>query len=123
MYRSFTDRMLGGVCGGLGRSPVLTPWVLRVLFIVFSIVSLGAGVLLYVALWWIIPQEVLTVQRRRANPFVALLAVAVIVVVVAAWIGQQTGQLTTENGTSLYWPVLLATISAVYLLRQIWRPV
>jgi phage shock protein PspC (stress-responsive transcriptional regulator) len=121
MYRSFTDRVLGGVCGGIGRSPVLTPWVLRILFIVFSIVSLGAGVLLYAALWWVIPQESLVVQQRRANPFVSLLAIALVVIIVAAWIGQQTGQLTTDDGTSLYWPVLLTTVSAVYLLRQIWR--
>lgn len=121
MYRSFTDRILGGVCGGLGRSSVLTPWLLRGLFIVFSIVSQGAGVLLYAALWWILPQESLAVQRQRANPFVALLMLALVVIVAAAWVGQQTGQLTTDSGTSLYWPVLLTTVSAVYLLRQLWR--
>ncbi len=122
MVRSFTDRILGGVCGGLGRSTVLTPWVLRGLFLIFAFVSLGAGVLLYVALWWVMPQESLTEQRRRTNPFIGLLAIGLIVLVAAVWVGQQTGQLTTESGDSLYWPILLVMTSAVYLLRQVWSP-
>lgn len=122
MTRSFTNRVLGGVFGGLGGSRPSAVWGLRGLWVLFSIVSLGAGVLLYVALWWVMPQESLVSERRRGQPLVGLLVIGLTVSVIAAWIGQQTGQLVTESGQSLYWPVLLTLLGAVYALRQVWRP-
>ena len=118
MYRSFTDRMLGGVCGGLGTAWPVSPWLLRAVFAIYAIVSLGAGVLLYLALWWALPQESLA-DDRRGTALWSLLALAVIVVMVGAWIGEQTSSLQTDGGTSLYWPLLLVSLSAVFLLRQI----
>lgn len=56
LRRSRTARILGGVCGGLGHYFGVDPWLVRLLFIVFAITA-GAGLLLYVLLWIIMPME------------------------------------------------------------------
>jgi phage shock protein C len=54
--RSRTDRVLGGVCGGLARATGLESWVWRLLFAVMFIFA-GAGLLAYVLLWIFVPSE------------------------------------------------------------------
>ena len=55
-YRSETDKMIGGVCGGLGRSLGIDPIYLRLFFVLLAI-GKGAGVLIYIILWVIMPSE------------------------------------------------------------------
>jgi phage shock protein C len=54
--RSRTDRMLGGVCGGMARATGVESWVWRLLFAVLFIFA-GAGLLVYVLLWIFVPSE------------------------------------------------------------------
>jgi phage shock protein C len=56
LTRSRTDRVIGGVCGGLGRKTDLPPWAWRVIFCLVSL-YFGAGVLFYVLLWIFLPLE------------------------------------------------------------------
>lgn len=56
LYRSRKDRKLAGVCGGLGEYIGLDPNVVRVLFIVLAVLG-GAGLIIYLAMWIIVPQE------------------------------------------------------------------
>lgn len=51
-----TDRMVAGVCAGLGRHFDVDPLVLRVAFGVLTFFG-GAGLLLYGALWLLLPEE------------------------------------------------------------------
>ena len=56
LYRSKTDRMIAGVCGGLARRfSVNVTWV-RLAFVLFTLLG-GAGFLLYLFLWIIMPEE------------------------------------------------------------------
>ena len=56
LTRSRSDRMLGGVCGGLARYfGVDATWV-RIAFVV-SVILPGPQVLLYLLLWLVIPQD------------------------------------------------------------------
>lgn len=48
--------MVGGVCGGLGEYFAIDPVLIRLVF-AFAIVLLGTGLLLYILLWIIIPEE------------------------------------------------------------------
>jgi phage shock protein C len=57
LYRSTKDRKLAGVCGGLGEYLGTDPTVIRVLFIVLAVLG-GAGLIIYLAMWLIVPQEV-----------------------------------------------------------------
>jgi len=56
LARSRTDRVIGGVCGGLGHHTGLPPWAWRVIFCI-TLLYFGAGVLIYLLLWIFIPQE------------------------------------------------------------------
>jgi phage shock protein C len=54
--RSRTDRVLGGVCGGMARATAVESWVWRLIFAVLFIFA-GAGLLAYVLLWIFVPSE------------------------------------------------------------------
>jgi phage shock protein C len=56
LYRSVTDKMLGGVCAGLAKYLAIDVTIVRLFFIVLSMVG-GLGPLLYVILWVVIPPE------------------------------------------------------------------
>jgi phage shock protein PspC (stress-responsive transcriptional regulator) len=56
LYRSRTNRMLGGVCAGFGEYVDLDVSVVRVL-LVLSVIFYGSGVLLYFILWIVIPEN------------------------------------------------------------------
>ena len=56
LYRSKTDRMIAGVCGGLARRFHTNATWLRLAFVLFTFLG-GAGVLLYLFLWVIMPEE------------------------------------------------------------------
>ena len=56
LYRSLRQRMMGGVCGGLGEYLAIDPTLIRVLFILAAIFG-GHGVLLYLILLLLVPIE------------------------------------------------------------------
>lgn len=69
MYRNSDDRVLGGVCSGLGAYFNIDPWIFRVLFIVFS-VFFFTGVVIYLILWIAIPEAITSAQKleMRGEP-------------------------------------------------------
>lgn len=56
LYRSETDKILFGVCGGLGEYFEVDPVLVRMLFILFSAMG-GGGVVLYLLLAIIMPKN------------------------------------------------------------------
>jgi phage shock protein C len=56
LRRSDTDRVLGGVCGGLGKFIGIDPVILRVLFVIMALLA-GHGILVYLILLIVIPLE------------------------------------------------------------------
>ena len=56
LYRSKTNRRLGGVCGGLAQYFNLDVTLIRVLFVLLAVLG-GSGLILYVAMWIIVPKE------------------------------------------------------------------
>jgi phage shock protein PspC (stress-responsive transcriptional regulator) len=56
LYRSITDRMIGGVCGGLGVFLNIDPIFIRLLFILLLFGS-DFGFILYLLLWILVPEE------------------------------------------------------------------
>lgn len=56
LYRSRTKKVIGGVAGGLGEYLNIDPVILRVIFVIFTIFN-GLGVLLYIIMWIIVPEE------------------------------------------------------------------
>jgi phage shock protein C len=58
LRRSKEHRMIGGVCGGLAKWLSWDVTLVRVLYIIVSIFSVGfPGILAYIILWIIMPEE------------------------------------------------------------------
>lgn len=57
LYRSRDARMIAGVCEGLGRYFSVDPTLIRLIFVVTAIAGVGAGALLYLLLWIVVPNE------------------------------------------------------------------
>jgi len=55
LYRSRTERMIAGVCGGLGKYFDVDPVIVRLAAVFFAI--WGAGVIAYIVAWIIVPEE------------------------------------------------------------------
>ena len=54
--RSRSERVIAGVCGGIGRYLGVDPVLLRIAFIVLALAN-GLGVIAYVVAWVAIPEE------------------------------------------------------------------
>lgn len=57
LFRSRSDRVLGGVCGGIGRHYDMDPVLLRILVVVVTVFTGGVFLLAYVLAWIFIPDE------------------------------------------------------------------
>lgn len=56
LYRSKKDRILGGVCAGLGEHLDIDPTVIRLIWAVVTVLSFGTGIIVYILAWIIIPE-------------------------------------------------------------------
>lgn len=56
LYRSKTNKALAGICGGIGEYLNVDPTVIRVLWILFSLMG-GCGLLAYIICLFVIPQD------------------------------------------------------------------
>ena len=67
LYRSRENRMLGGVCGGLGEYFDIDPTLVRLLFVFGAFLGIpGALALIYLVMLIIVPQEVPVVTEVQA---------------------------------------------------------
>lgn len=57
LRRSQDERMLGGVCGGLGEYFDVDPVLMRLVFVAGALLSGGLVVVLYVVLWILMPKQ------------------------------------------------------------------
>ncbi|SFC96472.1 phage shock protein C (PspC) family protein [Nocardioides terrae] len=57
LTRSSEQRILGGVCAGLGRRLGIGPWTARLLFLLVLLIIPGSQILLYPILWILMPTE------------------------------------------------------------------
>jgi len=56
LFRSEKDKMIAGVCGGLGQYLDIDPVIIRLIFILIAMAG-GGGVIIYLLLWLIVPLE------------------------------------------------------------------
>lgn len=61
LYRSRSDVMLGGVCGGLAEELDVDPALIRIATIALTLVTGGGLALVYLAAWILAPREGLAV--------------------------------------------------------------
>ena len=56
IYRSKHNKIIGGVCGGLGEYFNIDPNIIRLIFVLLTVFG-GSGVIIYLVLWIILPSE------------------------------------------------------------------
>ncbi|AEH60032.1 phage shock protein C, PspC [Methanosalsum zhilinae DSM 4017] len=64
LTRSRDDRMIAGVCGGLGKYFDIDSTVVRLIFIVAILID-GLGILIYIAMAIIVPEEKTNVRKYQ----------------------------------------------------------
>ena len=55
LYRSRKNKVLGGVCGGLGEYFDIDPSLIRLIWLLVVFMG-GSGVLIYIILWIVLPE-------------------------------------------------------------------
>jgi phage shock protein C len=57
LSRPTDQRVLAGVCAGLGRRFGIAPWPARLLFVLILLVIPGSQILIYPLLWVLMPSD------------------------------------------------------------------
>ena len=57
LYRSSDNRVFAGICGGLGEYFDVDPTVVRVVYVLLSLLTAFMGGLLYIILLFVIPNR------------------------------------------------------------------
>jgi phage shock protein PspC (stress-responsive transcriptional regulator) len=120
LRRSSTDRYVAGVAGGLGRHLDVDPLLVRVVLAVLTLFG-AAGVLIYVAVWLLVPED--GSERapiRLGADAVRAILLGVLVVAALLVLGIPWG----DPGWALWfpWPLLLLGALVVWLTTRGDRP-
>ncbi len=117
--RSRTDRLLGGVCGGIARATGIDSLVVRVAVVALTVAG-GTGALLYVVAWLMLPEEgsdrslAHAAAVDRGRDLGEVLAIGSIVLGVILLV-RATGVWFSD---ALVWPLLLAGVGLAVIWRQ-----
>jgi|SaaInlV_150m_DNA_4_1039716.scaffolds.fasta_scaffold00055_30 phage shock protein C len=57
LHLSLDNKQIAGVCGGIGETLVIDPTLIRFLWVFGTLLSAGIGIILYIVLSLILPQE------------------------------------------------------------------
>lgn len=118
LYRSATDKVIAGVCGGLAQYFNIDPALVRLAFVVFALTG-GAGVLLYIVLWIAVPVGSGTPAFALGDRGHEMLA-TVLIAIGALWLLANFGAFSFINWR-FAWPLVLIAAGAALLLRRV-RP-
>ena len=112
LRRSVTDRKVAGVAGGLARHLDVDPLVLRVLFVVLAFFG-GAGLILYGALWLLVPEDgsnrasINLDERSRTAAIVIVGAIAALLLIGDSW-----------GAFWFPWPLAVIALLALWLVTR-----
>ena len=119
LYRSRQDRLLGGVCGGLGQYFAIDPVIVRLAFVL--LLTTGVGLLAYLVLWIVIPERPLGVAETTTGTWGgrdSREVFAWVLVFLGLVILLSNLQVLRWLDWSIFWPVLLIAIGAGLLARH-----
>jgi phage shock protein C len=118
-YRRSRNRLVGGVCAGLGAYFGIDTVLVRVFFIALTIVG-GIGVLLYRVLWISVPSELQV--GARAEDVVAANALEIgqsVQEIASESQGAMSGRSSVHRERTIWLAVGLITVGCVWLVGSI----
>jgi len=119
LYRSRKDRVIGGVCGGLGGYLQMDPVIVRLIWLATVLLG-GTGVLAYLVAWILIPESPSAEDPgREARSVDGAKVVGIVLIVIALiWIG---GRFGFDSMFIVPWgwvgPLALVALGIALLLR------
>ena len=116
LLRSRTDRVFGGVCGGLGRYLNVDPVLLRIAAVALAL-SGGAGVIAYIVAWIAIPED--TGEEPPGPPAPAHrhgIAVAVGAGLIALGALLMLRDVLPWFGWAVFWPIVVVGVGVLVLI-------
>jgi phage shock protein C len=117
--RSRSERVIAGVCGGVGRYLGVDPVLLRIAFIILALAN-GLGVIAYVVCWVAIPEEgpvhpsVPAPQGRRETGRLVLGGSLVVLGLVLLL------DRLAPDLDELFWPVAVVAVGVAVMLAGAW---
>ncbi len=66
LHRSATDKMIGGVCGGLADYFSIDPALIRIVFVLLFVFGFS-GALIYIIMWIVIPMQKVVPNNYYVN--------------------------------------------------------
>lgn len=118
LYRSRSDAMLGGVCGGLGDYFDIDSNIIRLVFAVLTLIS-GVGLLLYLAVWLIVPREE-TTGKTTVKETVHIAAEEI--VEKAQSVGKEIStavRRSSSSNASVFFGIILLLLGSVFLMHNL----
>lgn len=122
LRRPADDRMIAGVCSGLGRALGIDAVIVRLLFVVFTLAG-GSGIVLYVLAWIVIPEE--GAARTGDAPASSVTGTAagalagLVLVLVGAWmLAERYMPRAVDVVGDAFWPLLLVVAGIALILRR-----
>ena len=116
LRRSKDDRIIAGVCGGIGHYFGIDPILVRLAFAVLVLAGLS-GVLLYILAWIILPEEDSAGSAGRASASSSNAAGLVIGAVLVAAGAIMLLERVWPRFDDVLWPVALIGIGAAVILQ------
>lgn len=123
LYRSQTDRVLAGVCGGVGEYLNIDSTIIRILWVVLTILG-GSGIILYIVSIFIIPLNPTVrlgaVPSSTPRTLMTILGLS-LVVVGSALILDNLDLLNVRGWWRLMWDYLLPAVlvlAGIYVLAR-----
>lgn len=120
LARSLQDRVLGGVCGGLGAYLGIGAWWVRLTLAALTALSGGVAALLYVLLWWTMPLDLQPDAPRAGRDIGMLLLVGGLTALTGLVVlARGLGLLTGPGGVDLFWPLVVVIVGAALVWQQV----
>ena len=113
LYRSESDKMVAGVAGGLGEYLNIDSSIIRILFVIITLLG-GSGILLYLILWIIIPTQ--SKQEVDANENVKNNVQEMKERAQSLAQGMKRG--STKNDSRTWFGIIIIVIGLVFLLEN-----
>lgn len=122
LRRPTDDRVIAGVCSGLGRALGIDAVIVRLLFVVFTLAG-GSGIVLYVLAWIVMPEDGAAPTgdgpASHATGTAAGAVAGLVPVLVGAWmLAERYAPRAVDVVGDAFWPLLLVVAGIALIIRR-----